>query len=108
MKRNTGIGLVLAALLAGVSRIDAEPLDRTIRRTGASAMPTASAPDPAQAPSSFRRLIDSLRRLSITPVDVAPVKRTPLGLSDEDTDLPPCDEIPDPSVPCRVKAPIYG
>lgn len=117
MRKNTVIGfalVVLLASLAGASRADAEPVARSAR--GAKAQATASAANsaPAAAParteatSPLRRLIDSFFHPSISPAVTTPAPKVPLGMSSDDFDVPSCDEVPDPTVPCRVKSPIYG
>jgi hypothetical protein len=107
VKRNTSIGLVVAIALCGVSRIDAEPLQKQLAKAERTEPATGVL---SRTPSTVQQLFDFLLRKPVGPVDASPIRKSPLGVvpSNEDFDFPPCDEIPDPSVPCRVRLPVPG
>ena len=108
MKRNTAIGLALAIVLCGVSPIQAEPLERMATK---GEKPESTAGARAQAPSAVRQLLDFfLLRRQVRPAGITPVRKNPFPVvpSNEEFDLPTCDQVPDPSVPCRNQSPVGG
>jgi site-specific recombinase XerC len=107
VKRNTSIGLALAVVLCGMSPINAEPLQKLIAKSEQTGLANGTQ---SQAPSAVRQLFDFLLRKQVAPADAPPVRKIQPGIVplNEDFDLPPCDEIPDPSVPCRVISPVQG
>ena len=107
MKRNTAIGLALAIVLCGVSPIDAEPLER---RAAKGEKPESTAGAQVQVPPAVRQLFGFLLRRQIRPAGVTPVRKNPFPvvLSGEEFDLPTCDQVPDPSAPCRNQSPVGG
>ena len=96
--RNRVIGVALAVSLFGIFPASAE----SPRREPAATVKAA------EKPASVRQLIDRLLRRAVAPAAAAPVRKSPVGVFEEDDPfLPVCGES-DPGVPCRVHMPVPG